>query len=332
MSDCPAEGDAAVGSLLELSGKRLEGVAKVKFADADAGRVKAVPESTSEEYVEVVVPEGAATGVVKVIDELRRKAVSREELEISGSNGGSEETPEEPVDDPGGSAPTGDAGDLVVDPDKGFFGGRRKIKVELAPRQGESATSLEVVNAAGEVVATIPVESSDGGSAIAKWNGKTDAGDVAENGEYEIRVAGGGSGVAIEQYNHIFPVRGKHTFGDGLGAGRDHQGQDILAECGKTIRAARAGKVVTVGSDDGGGGNYIVIDGKQTDVNYVYMHLQEAATLTEGERVRTGEKIGHVGDTGNATTCHLHFEMWHGAQGGEVKDPAPPLEEWDGWS
>jgi len=30
----------------------------------------------------------------------------------------------------------------------------------------------------------------------------------------------------------VFPISGKHSYGDGLGAGRGHQGQDLLAKCG----------------------------------------------------------------------------------------------------
>ncbi len=57
-------------------------------------------------------------------------------------------------------------------------------------------------------------------------------------------------------------------------------------------------------------GNYIVIDGKGTGHDYVYMHLKKPSPLKEGDKVKTGEKIGVVGETGDATGCHLHFEEW----------------------
>jgi murein DD-endopeptidase MepM/ murein hydrolase activator NlpD len=47
--------------------------------------------------------------------------------------------------------------------------------------------------------------------------------------------------------------------------------------------------------------------------------------------VRTGQRLGEVGATGNARTvgCHLHFEL-HGPGG--PFDPLPDLGAWDGWS
>jgi murein DD-endopeptidase MepM/ murein hydrolase activator NlpD len=41
-----------------------------------------------------------------------------------------------------------------------------------------------------------------------------------------------------------------------------------------------------------------------------------------------------MGATGNASGCHLHFEMWDGPwqQGGSVMDPTPHLKRWDEWS
>ena len=40
------------------------------------------------------------------------------------------------------------------------------------------------------------------------------------------------------------------------------------------------------------------------------MHLAEPSPLKVGDLVRTGQPIGIVGDTGDATACHLHFELW----------------------
>ena len=44
------------------------------------------------------------------------------------------------------------------------------------------------------------------------------------------------------------------------------------------------------------------------------MHLAEPSPFQPGDRVYTGQRIGAVGDTGNARGCHLHFELW-GAPG-----------------
>jgi murein DD-endopeptidase MepM/ murein hydrolase activator NlpD len=131
--------------------------------------------------------------------------------------------------------------------------------------------------------------------------------------------------------NAAFPVRGKHTYGDGFGAGRGHQGQDLLAKCGKRVVAAQPGRI-QIADSDGGAGNYVVIDGAGKRKDTVYMHLLRRAKVRKGNRVSAGEVIGRVGSTGNSTTCHLHFEIWSGAgyyEGGHPVDPKPRLRRWD---
>ena len=59
-------------------------------------------------------------------------------------------------------------------------------------------------------------------------------------------------------------------------------------------------------------GNYMVIDGAGTDVDYVYMHLAEPSPFRDGRPRYTGQRSAPVGDTGDAVGCHLHFELWTG--------------------
>jgi murein DD-endopeptidase MepM/ murein hydrolase activator NlpD len=342
-TDCDGKA-AAIGSSVEITGSGLEAVEVVKFSSNEDRRVKAKPDDTAGDMVEVTVPAGAVTGKPRVVDSDRNKATSPKELVIA--DAGSEPTaPEAPTDtgttdpndptEPGADPGTGDApGDtspdgISVDPDKGFFKGKRRATAHVA---SGSVTELDVVSASdGTVVATVPVKDEGTGEATAKWDGVTDSGDVAPNGEYEFG-GGGGDSAAFEQYDHIFPVNGRVEWGDGLGAGRNHQGQDLFADCGTKLVAARAGKVEHVDSHEAAG-NYLVIDGKKTDTDYVYMHLQEAPLVAQGDKVKTGQAIGHVGETGNASGCHLHYEMWDsGWQQGSPADPTPQLKKWDEWS
>jgi murein DD-endopeptidase MepM/ murein hydrolase activator NlpD len=63
------------------------------------------------------------------------------------------------------------------------------------------------------------------------------------------------------------------------------------------------------------------------------MHLQDVPLVAEGDKVKTGQRIGLVGETGNASGCHLHFELWDsGWQEGSAADPTPELKKWDEWS
>jgi murein DD-endopeptidase MepM/ murein hydrolase activator NlpD len=79
-----------------------------------------------------------------------------------------------------------------------------------------------------------------------------------------------------------------------------------------------------------------VVDGKGTGHDYVYMHLKRRGRPKRGQRVRTGERIGMVGQTGNSSGCHLHFEMWSKPGWYEGGDPMRSvtrrLKGWDRWS
>jgi len=157
-----------------------------------------------------------------------------------------------------------------------------------------------------------------------------------------VATAGGGGGIASgggtgggggEPYT--FPIEGKHYYGDGFGAGRGHQGQDVFSNCGKHLVAIRAGKVQQVGYQSSAG-NYIVIDVKGKELDFAYMHLKNKAIVREGSTVRMGQKLGEVGTTGNASGCHLHFEKWSGPgyyEGGNpLSSVTRSLKKWDKYS
>jgi len=145
---------------------------------------------------------------------------------------------------------------------------------------------------------------------------------------------------ALASRSHVFPVRGRHDFG-GAGAdfgsgraGHSHQGQDVFAACGTPLAAARGGKVQFRGYH-AAAGHYIVIDGDGTDLDYAYMHLTSRSPFAKGDTVATGQRIGSVGDSGNARGCHLHFELWATPgwyEGGRPVDPLRALKAWDRWS
>jgi murein DD-endopeptidase MepM/ murein hydrolase activator NlpD len=133
----------------------------------------------------------------------------------------------------------------------------------------------------------------------------------------------------------VFPVAGAHSFGGGFGAartGHTHQGQDIMAACGTPLVAASRAKVKFV-SFQKLAGNYVVIRNKKLHQDYMYAHLIAPAGVTRGQVVMPGQQIGNVGRTGDATACHLHFELWLGKwyRGGHPVDPMPYLQTWQGF-
>jgi murein DD-endopeptidase MepM/ murein hydrolase activator NlpD len=205
----------------------------------------------------------------------------------------------------------------------------------------------------GEVVQTWspePLPASQVGTV--SWNGLSGR-SPAPIGRYAFRLvastgaaaarsaaAGDSSRDAFDLRPAVFPVRGRHNFG-GAGArfgaprsGHIHQGQDVLAACGTPLVAARGG-VIKAKQYQSAAGYYLVIDGAATDVDYGYMHLRTPSPYNVGDRVHTGDQIGVVGDTGDATACHLHFEEWTGPgwySGGSPFDPLPDLKAWDAYS
>jgi murein DD-endopeptidase MepM/ murein hydrolase activator NlpD len=155
------------------------------------------------------------------------------------------------------------------------------------------------------------------------------AGALAASGSGGIGPDGGAT-ASEGSSTGVFPVRGHHTYGDGLGAGRGHQGVDVMAKCGKAIVAAQRGRVKYVDYQASGAGHYVVIDGKGRLHDTVYMHLSKRPSVREGERVSAGRKLGRVGMTGNTSACHLHFEMWSPTwSAGKPVDPEPYLRRWD---
>jgi murein DD-endopeptidase MepM/ murein hydrolase activator NlpD len=142
-------------------------------------------------------------------------------------------------------------------------------------------------------------------------------------------ISPGGGGTTGED-GGAFPLRGSFDWGDGFGAGRGHEGQDLMTDCGRAVLAAYPGRV-QVRDYHPAAGNYVVIDGAGKLLDTAYMHLREPTELHKRERVEAGHVIGRVGQTGDASVCHLHFEIWSQPgwyEGGEAIDPEPYLRSW----
>ena len=108
-----------------------------------------------------------------------------------------------------------------------------------------------------------------------------------------------GSGVLI------WPVNGTFTSPFGQRWGRLHAGIDIAAPNGTPIRAADSGTVALAGWT-GGYGNYTCVQHGGT-LSTCYAH-QSSMGVSVGQSVSKGQVIGAVGNTGNSTGAHVHFE------------------------
>lgn len=109
--------------------------------------------------------------------------------------------------------------------------------------------------------------------------------------------------------------------------GHSHQGVDLTVGRGTPIHAVHAGKVVVIKYQAKGAGNYVVLS-HGSGIWTVYMHLRERTFLNVGATVATGQTIGYVGATGNATGPHLHFEVHVGGLWDPYRvNPAPFMRQ-----
>ncbi len=138
----------------------------------------------------------------------------------------------------------------------------------------------------------------------------------------------------MPEYRTIaFPVQEVVTYSDSWGAcrgtncSRRHKGQDLIGKRMMHLRAATAGTVTKLQVDTGGtAGNYLVLTDAQ-GWSYWYMHINNdtpgtddgtnppayrwAPGIVVGSKVKAGQFIAFMGDSGNAeySVPHLHFEQ-----------------------
>ena len=311
----------------EVTGRDLGEVKGVRLSSAD-GKVQVKPARANGRLVRFRVPRGAVSGKPTVIDNFGNKVRSPVRLKVQ---------PAAAVEEASGFAVTRSE----ATPTKSFYDGKRRSTVEYLFESDEPAdVRIDVLKGKRRklVDSMVKRDQEPYANHSVTWNGLTEDGKVAPNGKYRFQVSqvsgSGASKSRFRYYDHKFPLGGRHSYGDGLGAGRNHQGQDIFAKCGKPVYAARGGRV-QVRSYHGAAGYYIVIDGRKTKVDYAYMHLSKRGRVKDGAKVRTGQRIGYNDDTGNASGCHLHFEMWSGPgwyEGGRPISPSKHLKRWDRWS
>ncbi|HEY4452542.1 MAG TPA: M23 family metallopeptidase [Solirubrobacteraceae bacterium] len=136
----------------------------------------------------------------------------------------------------------------------------------------------------------------------------------------------------------VFPVGGAHNFGgpeNRFGAPRGthtHQGQDVLTSEGTPVLAPLAGVIESTNYQAGAAG-YYVVEHTSVGFDFFFAHCEAASfSVSARQGVSAGQQLCRAGQTGDATTPHLHFEMWVGgwwAPGGHPIDPLPYLEAWD---
>ncbi|MFN0022808.1 MAG: peptidoglycan DD-metalloendopeptidase family protein [Parvularculaceae bacterium] len=148
---------------------------------------------------------------------------------------------------------------------------------------------------------TLRIPAASGQIAEAARAPEADVGDLARNVSYGAAPAKSGS-------LFDWPVQGRMIGSFGLSeAGRRNDGVNIAAPVGTPVRAAADGEVVYRGSELSGYGNLLLI---KHDDGFVtaYAH-NDAMLVKKGDRVRKGQVIAKVGQTGSAGEPQLHFEI-----------------------
>ena len=106
-----------------------------------------------------------------------------------------------------------------------------------------------------------------------------------------------------------WPLKGqvRRAFSMPVGTNPGHEGIDVLADEGTAVRASAAGKVIFAGQGPEEYGLTVIIyhSGRWTTT---YSYLSKI-TVKEGDKVKVGERIGLVGQTGLASEPQLHFEI-----------------------
>lgn len=188
------------------------------------------------------------------------------------------------------------------------------------------------------VIPTIPQNIIENGNLMNLENKIEEQNDLGEktintNNQEELYVEEASSISQVEEdanyistnFSFIKPLNGKITSRFGTrnptteGVPKYHTGIDISANKGTKIVSSMEGKVTQV-SDSGDYGKHLRI--QKDDIITLYAHCNKIY-VKEGDEIKQGQEIAEVGETGNVTGPHLHFEI---RRGDEFVDPDSVLE------
>jgi murein DD-endopeptidase MepM/ murein hydrolase activator NlpD len=120
----------------------------------------------------------------------------------------------------------------------------------------------------------------------------------------------------------VKPAQGTFTSGFGARWGAEHKGVDIANAIGTPIVSVADGTVVESGPASGFG-MWVRVQLADGTIN-VYGHINRSY-VREGQQVRAGQEIAEIGNRGQSTGPHLHFEVW--TPSGTKINPLPWLAQ-----
>lgn len=210
---------------------------------------------------------------------------------------------------------------------------------EAQPAQAETATVSQSVSVAEELGITLEAQPIDAitpeaatqrlGELVASRAERDEeqarAGLVQAEADRAAAEAAAAAAAEAARPKAVFPIQGARlTSGFGPRWGTMHNGLDLAAPMLTPEFAAADGIVLEAGPASGFG-LAVYIQHDNGDVT-VYGHMEEIL-VTAGQVVRAGDPIAGVGNRGQSTGPHLHFEVRSGGPAGSVLDPVAWLAE-----
>jgi murein DD-endopeptidase MepM/ murein hydrolase activator NlpD/endonuclease/exonuclease/phosphatase (EEP) superfamily protein YafD len=159
---------------------------------------------------------------------------------------------------------------------------------------------------------------ASGSASQAVWTG-SDSGSLCDSTDVV-------DGPVASPLARTVPFTDLHNFGHSGGRwAHGHTGTDLSTPCGTPVRAATAGTVV-IETDQSWAGPWLVkVSTGEGRLTTWYAHMQ-SLDVVDGQSVQAGQQIGKVGSLGNATGCHLHFEVH--PRGGSIYEDGVNPSEW----
>jgi murein DD-endopeptidase MepM/ murein hydrolase activator NlpD len=189
----------------------------------------------------------------------------------------------------------------------------QELGIEAAP--SEEITALDATRQLGELAASRDVRDAEQAAAA----------QAQANADKAAAAAAAAAAAEAARPKAVLPVQGARlTSGFGARWGTLHAGIDLAAPMHTPEYAAMDGVVLEAGPASGFG-LAVYIQHANGDVT-VYGHM-DSILVEAGQVVKAGETIALLGNRGQSTGPHLHFEVHIGGIDGQKVDPIPYLRE-----
>ncbi|WP_407649713.1 M23 family metallopeptidase [Goodfellowiella coeruleoviolacea] len=175
--------------------------------------------------------------------------------------------------------------------------------------------------AEAEAARAAEAQQADSGAAESSESDEADEADESAASTEQAPAATSATTASVSAgARFVLPTQGVFTSGFGGRWGTTHYGIDLANVIGTPVLSVADGTVVEAGPASGFG-LWVRVQHDDGTIT-VYGHVNEIL-VQQGQRVAAGEEIATMGNRGNSTGPHLHFEVW--LNGSQKIDPLPWL-------